>query len=138
PALPAGDAAGTYTDTATGIVHVLAGQPLRLAEFAAGRWGDPSLVAPGLPTVYRNGPLTVKRLRSGVVIVRTRVSVASQAHLFVGLAGGATHERLVLRPGGVPIVLRLHLKHGVKVKLRVAAVDPFRRHAALLIPFRSP
>ncbi|HEY2542268.1 MAG TPA: GH25 family lysozyme [Gaiellaceae bacterium] len=138
PTLPAGDAAGTYTDTATGVVHVLAAQAFRLAEFAAGRWGDPSLVAPGIPTVYRNGKLTAKRLRSGVVVVRTRVSVASQAHLYVGLAGGATHESLVLRPGSVPIVLRLHLRHGVKVKLRVAAVDPFKRHATLLLPFIAP
>jgi GH25 family lysozyme M1 (1,4-beta-N-acetylmuramidase) len=138
PTLPAGDVAGTYTDTATGVVHVLVDQPVRLAAFAAGRWGDPSLVAAGLPTVYRNGPLTAKRLRSGVVVVRTRVSVASQVHLFVGLAGGATRESLVLHPGSVPIVLRLHLKHGVAVKLRVAAVDPFRRHAALLLPFRAP
>jgi GH25 family lysozyme M1 (1,4-beta-N-acetylmuramidase) len=138
PTLPAGDVAGTYTDTATGVVHVLVDQPVRLAAFAAGRWGDPSLVAAGLPTVYRNGPLTAKRLRSGVVVVRTRVSVASQVHLFVGLAGGATRESLVLHPGSVPIVLRLHLKHGVAVKLRIAAVDPFRRHAALLLPFRAP
>jgi hypothetical protein len=117
---------------------VLADQALRLAEFAAGRWGDPSLVAPGLPTVYRNGPLKVTRLRSGVVVVRTRVSVASQAHLFVGLAGGSTHESLVLRPGSIPVVLRLHLKRGIKVKLRVAAVDPFKRRAQLLLPFVAP
>ena len=138
PSLPAGDVAGTYTDTSTGIVHVLVDQPVRLAAFAAGRWGDPSLVAPGLPTVYRNGPLTAKRLSSGIVVVRTRVSVASQVHLFVGLAGGATHESLVLRPGSVPITLRVHLKPGVTAHLRVAAVDPFKRRAALLMTFRSP
>lgn len=139
PALPAGDVAGAYTDPANGVVHVLADQSVHLAAFAAGRWGDPSLVAPGLPTVYRNGPLTVKRLRSGVVVVHTRVSLASQSHLFVGLAGGATRESLVLRPGSVPITLRVHLKkRGVKVKLRVAAVDPFHRKAQLLLPFVSP
>jgi GH25 family lysozyme M1 (1,4-beta-N-acetylmuramidase) len=137
-ALPAGDAAGWYTDSSTGVAHVLVSQPLRLAAFAAGRWGDPSLVAAGLPTVYRNGKLTVKRLRSGVVVIRTRVSVSSQAHLFVGIAGGATHESLVLRPGSVPITVRAHLKRGVTVRLRVAAVDPFKRHAALLLPFKSP
>ena len=136
--LPAGDAAGTYTDPSTGVVHVLVSEPLRLAAFAAGRWGDPSLVAAGLPTVYRNGPLTVKRLRSGVVVIRTRVSVSSQAHLYVGIAGGATRETLVRRPGSVPITLRAHLKRGVTARLRVAAVDPFRRRAALLLPFTSP
>ncbi|HEY8030771.1 MAG TPA: GH25 family lysozyme [Gaiellaceae bacterium] len=138
PSLPAGDVAGTYTDTTTGIVHVLVDQPLRLSAFAAGRWGDPSLVAAGLPTVYRNGALTAKRLSNGVVVVRTRVSVASQVHLYVGLAGGATHESLVLRPGSVPITLRVRLKRGVTAHLRVAAVDPFKRHAALLMTFRSP
>jgi len=138
PSLPAGDVAGTYVDQATGVLHVLASRPLRLAAFAAGRWGDPSLVAAGLPTVYRHGALTVKRLPSGVVVVRTRVTVASQAHLFVGLAGGVTHESLLLKPGSVPITLRLHLKHGVKAKLRVAAVDPFHRKAQLLLPFQAP
>jgi len=136
--LPQGVPAGSYTDTTNGVVHVLVSQPLRLAAFAASRWGDPSLVAAGLPTVYRNGQLTARRLRSGVVVVRARVSVASQAHLFYGLAGGISHVKLVLRPGSVPIVLRLHLKRGARVKLRVAAVDPFKRHATLVLPFRSP
>ena len=138
PALPAGDVAGAYTDSATGLVHVLVNGPVRIAAFAAGRWGDPSLVTAGLPTVYRNGPLTVSRLRDGSVVVRTRVSVASQAHLFFGLAGGATREKLVLQPGSVPVTVRLHLKRGVNVKLRVAAVDPFKRKAVLLLPFRAP
>jgi len=82
--------------------------------------------------------LTLKRLRDGSVVLRTRVSVASQAHLFFGLAGGATHEKLVLQPGSVPVTVRLHLKRGVSVKLRVAAVDPFKRKAVLLLPFRAP
>ena len=136
--LPAGDPAGTYTDPSTGIVHVLVSQPVRLAAFAAGRWGDPSLVASGLPTVYRKGQLSVKRLRTGIVVVRARVTVASQAHLFVGLAGGLTHETLVRRPGSIPITLRVRLKPGVKAKLRVAAVDPFHRKAQLLLPFVAP
>lgn len=138
PSLPAGDVAGVYVDQGTGVLHVLASQPVHLAAFAAGRWGDPSLVAAGLPTVYRSGPLTLKRLRSGVVVVQTRVTIASQAHLFVGLAGGVTRESLVLRPGRVPITLRVRLKPGVKAKLRVAAVDPFHRKAQLLLPFRAP
>jgi len=138
PTLPSGNVAGTYTDPSTGVVHVLVNEPLRLAAFAAGRWGDPSLVAAGIPTVYQNGKLIVKRLRDGSVDVRARVSVASQAHLYVGLAGGVTHVSLVLRPGSVPVHLRLHLKRGAKVKLRVAAVDPFKRHAVLLLPFVSP
>jgi len=137
PTLPAGAVAGTYNDGTT--LHVIIGQPLRVAAFAAGRWGDPSLVAEGLPTVYRNGPLTAKRLRDGSVVVRTRVSVASQAHLFVGLAGGVSKESLVLHPGTVPVVVRIrHLKRGVTVRLRVAAVDPFKRRAALLLAFRVP
>ena len=135
-ALPTGDIAGTYNDGT--IAHLLVSAPVRVASFAAGRWGDPSLIAAGIPTVYSNGPLTVKRLRDGSVSVRMRVSVASQAHLFFGLAGGATREILVLQPGSVPISLRLHLKRGVTVKLRVAAVDPFKRRAVLLLPFKAP
>jgi GH25 family lysozyme M1 (1,4-beta-N-acetylmuramidase) len=137
PTLPSGAVAGTYDDGTT--LHVILAQPMRVAAFAAGRWGDPSLVAEGLPTVYRNGPLTAKRLRDGSVLVRTRVSVASQAHLFVGLAGGVTKESLVRRPGSVPVVVRIrHLKRGVTAHLRVAAVDPFKRRAALLLAFRVP
>lgn len=137
PALPAGSIAGTYNDGTT--LHVILSQPMRIAAFAAGHWGDPSLVAEELPTVYRNGPLTVKRLSDGSLIVRTRVTVASQAHLFVGLAAGVTKESLLLRPGSVPIVVRIrHLKAGVTAHLRVAAVDPFKRRAALLIAFRVP
>ena len=56
----------------------------------------------------------------------------------MGIAGGATRESLVRRPGSVPIALHVHLKRGVKVRLRVAAVDPYRRRAALLLPFTSP
>lgn len=137
PTLPAGGIAGTYNDGAT--LHVILAQPMRIAAFAAGRWGDPSLVAEGLPTVYRNGPLTAKRLPDGSVVIRTRVSVASQAHLFVGLAGGVTKESLLLHPGNVPIVVRIrHLKPGVTAHLRVAAVDPYKRRAALLLAFRVP
>jgi hypothetical protein len=137
PTLPAGGIAGTYNDGTT--LHVILAQPMRIAAFAAGRWGDPSLVAEGLPTVYRHGALTAKRLRDGSVVVRTRVSVASQAHLFVGLAGGVTKESLLLHPGSVPIVVRIrHLKPGVTAHLRVAAVDPFKRRAALLLAFRVP
>ena len=137
PTLPAGTIAGTYNDGTT--LHVILAQPMRVAAFAAGRWGDPSLVAEGLPTVYRNGPLTAKRLRDGSVVVRTRVSVASQAHLFVGLAGGVSRESLVLHPGTVPVVVRIrHLRPGITAHLRIAAVDPFKRRAALLLAFRVP
>jgi hypothetical protein len=80
----------------------------------------------------------VTRLADGTVVVRTRVSIASQAHLFVGLAGGVARESVVLHPGSVSVTLRLHLKHGVSTRLRVAAIDPFKRHAALLLPFRAP
>jgi hypothetical protein len=73
-----------------------------------------------------------------VVVVRTRVSVASQVHLFVGLAGGVSHESLLLHPGSVPITLRVRLERGVTARLRVAAVDPFHRRAALLMTFRAP
>jgi lysozyme len=136
--LPQGAVAGTYTDSATGVVHVLVSQPLRLAAFAAGRWGDPSLVAAGLPTVYRNGQLTATRLRSGVVVVRARVSVASQAQLYYGLVGGVSRVKLVLRPGSVPVALRIHPTRGAHLRLRVAAVDPFGRRAALVLSFVAP
>jgi GH25 family lysozyme M1 (1,4-beta-N-acetylmuramidase) len=135
-ALPAGDTAGVFNDGTT--THVLVSAPVRIAVFAAGKWGDPSLVAAGPPTVSRTALLRVRRLADGSVLVGTRVSVVSQAHLYVGLVGSATRQSLLLHPGVVPVSVRARLKRGVTAHLRVAAVDPWGRRAALVVTFRAP
>jgi GH25 family lysozyme M1 (1,4-beta-N-acetylmuramidase) len=135
-ALPTGAVAGLFNDGTT--THVLVGAPVRIAVFAAGKWGDPSLIGAGPPTVSRNGALQVKRLADGSVSITARVSVVSQAHLYVGLVGSPQKQSLLLRPGVVPVRVRAHLKHGVTAHLRVAAVDPWGRKTALVLTFRAP
>jgi GH25 family lysozyme M1 (1,4-beta-N-acetylmuramidase) len=134
--LPAGDVAGVYNDGTT--THVLVDAPVRIAVFAAGRWGDPSRIAAGPPTVSRNGALHVHRLADGSLSVAGRVSVVSQAHLYIGLIGSPQRQSLLLRPGVVPVRVRAHLRPGVTAHLRIAAVDPWGRKAALVLTFRAP
>jgi hypothetical protein len=103
-------------------------------------WGDPSLVAAGPPTPLLVGPLRVRRLRDGSVLVTGRVRVPSQAHLWISVLG-PTRQSLLRRPGAVPVRVRLsgrRLPRGARAKLRVAARDPWGRKAVLVAPFRAP
>jgi len=139
PVLPPGQIAGTYSDAA-GLAHVLLRAPRRVALFRPGAWGDPSRVAAGLPTPRLVTALHVKRLADGSLLLATRVSLPSQAHLWIGI-GGPTRQSLVLKPGAVPV--RLHvsgrrLGRGALAHLRIAARDPWGRRATLVVSFRAP
>lgn len=135
--LPATNEVGAYFDGT--VLHVLTRVPERIALFAPGRWGDPSLVAPGPPTIARAGAFGAKRQADGSVLVYARLSVASQAHLFVGLAGGPIRQQsLLLKPGPFAVRLVVHLRRGAVGKLRVAAVDPWGRRVTALFAFRAP
>jgi len=135
--LPATDDVGAYFDGT--LLHVLTRVPERIALFAPGRWGDPSLVAPGPPTIARAGAFGAKRQADGSVLVYARLSVASQAHLFVGFVGGPIRQQsLLLKPGPFVIRLRVQLRKGAVGHLRVAAVDPWGRSAAAVFAFRAP
>jgi len=138
-ALPVTELAGTYVD-ANGLTHVLLRTPARVGLFEHGVWGDPSLVAAGPPTPRLVGPLRVRRLRDGSVLVTGRVRVPSQAHLWISVQG-PTRQSLLRRPGAVPVRVRLsgrRLPHGARATLRVAARDPWGRKAVLVAPFRAP
>jgi hypothetical protein len=140
PTLPPGQIAGTYADAA-GLVHVLLRAPRRVALFRPGAWGDPTRVAAGLPTPRLVTALHVKRQRDGSLLLTARISLPSQAHLWIGLQGGAARQSLVLKPGSVPV--RLHvssrrLVRGTRARVRIAARDPWGRSAQLVIPFRAP
>jgi hypothetical protein len=138
-ALPVAELAGTYVDTA-GLTHVLLRTPARVGLFRPGVWGDPSLVAAGPPTPQLLGPLGVRRLRDGSVLVTGRVRVPSQAHLWISVKG-PTKQSLVRKPGAVPVRVRIAgrgLAHRAKATLRVAARDPWGRKAVLVAPFRAP
>ena len=137
--LAVAELAGTYVD-ANGLTHVLLRTPARVGLFEHGVWGDPSLVAAGPPTPLLVGPLRVRRLRDGSVLVTGRVRVPSQAHLWVSVLG-PTRQSLLRRPGAVPVRVRLsgrRLPHGARAALRVAARDPWGRKAVLVAPFRAP
>jgi GH25 family lysozyme M1 (1,4-beta-N-acetylmuramidase) len=141
PALPVAELTGTYVDT-TGLTHVLLRTTGRIALFPAGSWGDPSLVATGLPKPRLVGTLHANRLRSGVIIVTGRVRVPSQALLFVNIVGRTAVKRSqLLRPGVVPVrvsVSARRLPRGTAATLRIAARDPYGRSAELVTRFRAP
>jgi hypothetical protein len=141
PALPVAELTGTFTDAA-GLTHVLLRTTGRVALFPAGSWGDPSLVATGLPKPRLVGTLHATRLRSGVVVVTGRVRLPSQALLFVNIVGRTGVKRSQLRrPGIVPVrvsVSARRLPRGTAATLRIAARDPYGRSAELVTRFRAP
>jgi GH25 family lysozyme M1 (1,4-beta-N-acetylmuramidase) len=139
PALGVAQPAGSYVD-ATGLTHVLLRTAGRIALFTPGAWGDPSLVAAGLPRPRLVGRVKARRLRDGSVLVTARVRLPSQAHLWVSVKG-PTHQSLVRKPGTVPVRVRKSgrsLPRGTRATLRVAARDPWGRKAALVVAFRAP
>jgi hypothetical protein len=69
----------------------------------------------------------------------SRIVVPSQALLTINVPGRTSNRRRqLLKPGGVPLRLTLHLPRGVPGTLRVAARDPWGRKAQLLVRFRGP
>jgi len=136
--LPVGASVGTFTD-ATGLPHVLLGITARIRLFVPGKWGDPRLVAAAPPQPRLVGSLHVKRLLSGVVVLTGRIFVPSQALLTTNVPGRTSNRRIqLLKPGGVPVRIALHIPRGVAGTLRVAARDPWGRTAQLLARFRGP
>jgi hypothetical protein len=157
--LPGTLAQGSYLDGS--VLHVLTRVPGRVALFRPGRWGDPSRISPRAPVVRRQAPLAVTRQRDGTVLLVTRLSTSSQAHLYASLVSGhtlilkrgsrfalplgtgstRTAQVLVLNSGGFPVRLRLSgnkLVRGSLVRLQVTAVDPYGRRGVLTVSFRAP
>ena len=137
PSLPATSNTGAYFDGT--LLHVLTRTPEHIALFAAGHWGDPSLVAAGPPTITKTASFGAKRQADGSVLVYARLSVASQAHIYIGLVNGPIRQQLMLlKPGVFSIRVRVHTKRHSVGQLRVAAVDPYGRKAVAVLAFRSP
>lgn len=137
-ALPVGASVGTFVDAA-GLPHVLLGITARIRLFTPGKWGDPRLVSAAPPQPRLVGSLRAKRLRSGVVVLTGRVLVPSQALLTMNVPGRTSNRRLqLLKPGGVPVRITLHIPRGISGTLRIAARDPWGRKAQLLARFRGP
>lgn len=124
PALPAGFLTGTYTD-ASGMQHVLTRKAAQFKLFAPGSYGDPRLVSRYAPRLRRVAAIRVQRLRSGAAVVRTRMSVPSQALIL------PTHRR-IMRPGSFPLAIRV--RKGVH-HVTVTAVDPYGRRGSFTLSF---
>jgi lysozyme len=124
PALPAGFLTGAYADT-SGVQHVLTRKAAQFKLFAPGSYGDPRLVSRYAPRLRRVKGISVTRLRSGAAVIRTRMSVPSQATIL------PTHRR-VLKPGEFPVAVRV--KQGVH-HVTIYAVDPYGRRGSFTLSF---
>ena len=158
PTLPAAQQAGAYRDTA-GALHVLTRTAGRIALFAPGKWGDPRYATALKPRVALVTSPTVKTVADRSAIVYGRITLDTQAHLYVSLiaASGAklvlpqkgarigwwlqgkpakTLQALQLRPGALPIRLRVpaaQLRAKGPYTLRIVAVDPYGRKSTLTV-----
>ncbi len=157
PTLPEGQNTGAYRDTA-GALHFLTRSPGRIALFAPGKWGDPRFVSSHAPNLALVNDFTVTRRADGSALIRGRVTLDTQGHLYVSLRtphGQAllpqqgsrvgwwlqglptrTIQTLQLRPGAFPIRLTVpagQIAATGQYALRLAAIDPYGRRAHLLV-----
>ncbi|HJQ83866.1 MAG TPA: hypothetical protein VKA21_07320, partial [Candidatus Binatia bacterium] len=161
--LPPGTAVGWYLDS-TNRTHVLTRTPLQLALFKKGAWGDPTYTSANGPALRAQRPLEVLPHRAdSSLLLETRISLQSQARLSVSVLGrGRTvpilgsGSRLGVkltpgrafraaqayrpRPGTVLMRLRLNLRRWQpgSYRIRVIALDPWRRRSVLTLRFRFP
>lgn len=164
PKLPQKAAVGSYTD-ANGLTHVLLRQPLQLAAFPEGGWGDPRYTTPKGPSLARLGRIRLAPQPGRTVALLTRLSARSQVRLQAWVTGPhGTHVRILGRgsrlgpslqypgsyrvakterdrPGSFPVRLRLNartLRAGSRYVAHVWAVDPWGRHGAVTVAFVYP
>ena len=131
PSLPAGFLTGAYT-SADGIQHVLTRKAAQFRLFVPNAWGDPRQVSRFAPRIQRVARVRVTKLRSGVLVVRTRLAAPSQVQLTPG-------NRRILRPGSFPVAIRVAKHaHGALVRVKIRAVDPWGRRGGFTISFRAP
>jgi GH25 family lysozyme M1 (1,4-beta-N-acetylmuramidase) len=162
PQLASDQEVGSYLDT-DGLMHILTRDPLQVALFTAGAWGDPTYTSATGPGLVAKTPLRILSHRSDrTLLVLTQLSSAEQARLTATITarggkkigillkgsklgarlrpGHAVHSVKAERdrPGLIPVRLRLnarHLRPG-KYVLRVFAADPWGRTQNLWLPFR--
>lgn len=157
PTLPAAQQSGTYRDAA-GALHVLTRIAGRIALFAPGKWGDPRYATASKPRLATVTAPTVKAAPDRSATVYARITLDTQAHLYVSLIGvngktlllpqqGArigwwlqgkpakTLQALQLSPGALPIRLRVPASQmrGAPRELRIAAIDPYGRRSILVL-----
>ena len=155
--LPAEQQAGAYRDGA-GTLHVLTRTPARVALFAAGKWGDPRFTTGTKPHVALVNHFRTKVAADGSAVVYGRITLDTQAHLYVSLAAASgvklvlpqqgtrigwwlkgkpakTLQALQLRPGALPIRLRVPAAQMRKAPrtLRIVAIDPYGRKSTRVV-----
>ena len=149
PTLPTAQMAGTYRDPA-GTLHLLTRTAGRIALFAAGKWGDPRYATALKPRVALVNHVGVEKTADGGLTVFGRITLDTQAHLYVTLlaANGTklllpqkgarigwwlqgkpakTLQALQLQPGALPFRLRVpaaQLRAKGRHTLRIVARDP--------------
>ena len=129
PILPAAQQAGTYRDAA-GTLHLLTRTAGRMALFAAGKWGDPRYATASKPRVALVNHVVTAKGADGSLVVYGRITLDTQAHLYVSLAAAngkklllpqkgsrvgwwlqgkpaTTLQALQLQPGALPFRLRV-------------------------------
>jgi GH25 family lysozyme M1 (1,4-beta-N-acetylmuramidase) len=126
PMLPAGVLEGSYSDGQA--QHLLTRKAGQFRLFTAKAWGDPSQVSRYAPRIRRAAPIRVKRLRSGALVVSTRLSVPSQALI-------VPSRRRLLRPGSFPFRVRVAR---TTRRIQVTAIDPYGRRGHFTLSFRAP
>ena len=158
PILPPAQQAGTYRD-ATGTLHLLTRTAGRIALFAAGKWGDPRYATALKPRVALVNHVVVEKGADGSRVVYGRITLDTQAHLYVTLAAAngtklllpqkgsrvgrwlegkpaKTLQALQLQPGALPFRLRVpaaQLRAKGPHTLRIAALDPYGRKSTLVV-----
>ena len=158
PILPPAQQAGTYRDAA-GTLHLLTRTAGRIALFAAGKWGDPRYATALKPRVALVNHVIVEKGADGSSVVYGRITLDTQAHLYVTVAAAngtklllpqkgsrvgrwlegkpaKTLQALQLQPGALPFRLRLpaaQLRAKGPHTLRIAALDPYGRKSTLVV-----
>jgi GH25 family lysozyme M1 (1,4-beta-N-acetylmuramidase) len=122
PTLPAGVLVGSYAG------HIITREAGLFWLFAPGSWGDPTKVSRFAPRLRRVAPIKVQRLRSGVLIVSTRMTTPSQVLVIPS-------RRRILAPGSFPLKLRVsaHTR-----SVHVIAIDPYGRRGGFTLSFKAP
>jgi GH25 family lysozyme M1 (1,4-beta-N-acetylmuramidase) len=164
PVLPAGTAIGWYVDSSN-LTHVLTRTPLQLALFKQGAWGDPTYTSVSGPALRAQVPLEVlPHPADRSILLLTRLSLESQARITATVTGPGRRAVSILgqgsrlgprlqagrgyriaqsyrpRPGTVLVRLRLNARgwRPGSYRLRVVALDPWRRRSSLTLRFRYP
>ncbi len=158
PTLPAAQQAGAYRDAA-GALHVLTRTAGRIALFAPGKWGDPRYATALKPRVAPIAGVTVKVAADRSVTLLTRITLDTQAHLYLSLIGASgqrlllpqkgarigwwlqgkpskTLQALQLVPGALPLRLRIpatQMRGAAPLRLRIVAIDPYGRRSTLVL-----